>query len=111
MTVALNRYALRPMRSPQEWAAYYAIRRQTIFAALLPGQAYDEHDPDEIALGNFPHVLLRDGVTPDRCRQPSFAWEGIAVITASRRSPTEGASSATVSLPSQMPQIVPNPRH
>jgi GNAT superfamily N-acetyltransferase len=61
MTAAPDRYALRPVRSPQDWAAYHAIRRQAIFAALLPGQAYDEHDRDEIAPGNFPHVLLRDG--------------------------------------------------
>ena len=32
-----------------------------IFAALLPSQAYDEHDPDEVAPGNFPRVLLHDG--------------------------------------------------
>jgi hypothetical protein len=61
MIAAPNRYALRPVRSPQEWAAYHAIRRQAIFAALLPDQAYDENDPDEVAPGNFPHVLLRDG--------------------------------------------------
>jgi hypothetical protein len=61
MTVAPNRYALRPVRSPQEWATYHAIRRQIIFAALVPGRAYDEHDRDEIAPGNVPHVLLRDG--------------------------------------------------
>jgi hypothetical protein len=61
MIAAPNRYALRPVRSPQEWAAYHAIRRQAIFAALLPSQAYDEHDPDEVAPGNFPRVLLHDG--------------------------------------------------
>ena len=42
----LERYALRPVRSPQEWSVYHAIRRDAIFSALLPGQAYDEHDPD-----------------------------------------------------------------
>jgi GNAT superfamily N-acetyltransferase len=61
MTAGPKRRALRPVRSPQEWAAYHAIRRQAIFAALLPGQAYDETDPDEVAPGNFPHVLLHDG--------------------------------------------------
>jgi GNAT superfamily N-acetyltransferase len=61
MTAGPQRYALRCVRSPQEWAAYHAIRRQAIFAALLPGQAYDETDPDEVAPGNFPHVLLHDG--------------------------------------------------
>jgi hypothetical protein len=61
MITAPNRYALRPVRSPQEWAAYHAIRRQAIFAALLPSQAYDEHSPGEVAPGNSPHVLLHDG--------------------------------------------------
>ena len=57
----LERYTLRPARSPQEWSAYHAIRRDAIFAALLPGQAYDEHDPDEFERGHRPHVLVRDG--------------------------------------------------
>src|SRR2546430_16780903 len=57
----LERYALRPVRSPQEWSVYHAIRRDAIFAALLPGQAYDEHDPDEFERGHLPHVLVRDG--------------------------------------------------
>jgi len=57
----LERYALRPARSPQEWSAYHAIRRDAIFAPLLPGQAYDEHDPDEFERGHLPHVLVRDG--------------------------------------------------
>jgi GNAT superfamily N-acetyltransferase len=56
-----ERYILRPVRSPREWAAYHAIRRDAIFATLLPGQAYDEHDPDEFAPGHLPHVLVRDG--------------------------------------------------
>ena len=57
----LERYTLRPARSPQEWSAYHAIRRDAIFAALLPGQAYDEHDPNEFERGHRPHVLVRDG--------------------------------------------------
>src|SRR5215471_16393043 len=57
----LERYALQPARSPQEWSAYHAIRRDAIFAALLPGQAYDEHDPDDFERDHLPHVLVRDG--------------------------------------------------
>ena len=57
----LERYTLRPARSPQEWSTYHAIRRDAIFAALLPGQAYDEHDPDEFERDHLPHVLVRDG--------------------------------------------------
>jgi len=61
MTDAREQYALRPVRSPQEWSAYHAIRREAIFAALLPGQGYDERHPDEHAADNRPHVLVRDG--------------------------------------------------
>jgi GNAT superfamily N-acetyltransferase len=56
-----GRYSLRPTRSPQDWTAYHAIRRDAIFAPLLPGQVYDETDADEFKPGNLPHVLLRDG--------------------------------------------------
>jgi GNAT superfamily N-acetyltransferase len=59
--VDLGRYALRPVRSPADWAAYHTIRRTAIFAALLPGQAYDEADADEFRDGRLPHVLLCDG--------------------------------------------------
>ncbi len=55
------RYSLQPARSPQEWAAYHAIRREAIFARLLPAQSYDESDPDEFKPGNLPHVLRLDG--------------------------------------------------
>jgi GNAT superfamily N-acetyltransferase len=61
MADPLERYSLRPVQSPLEWSAYHAIRRDAIFAALLPGQAYDEHDPDEFERGHLPHVLVRDG--------------------------------------------------
>jgi GNAT superfamily N-acetyltransferase len=54
-------YRLQPVQSPQDWAAYHAIRSEAIFAALLPGQAYDESDPDELRPGNLPHVLVHDG--------------------------------------------------
>ena len=57
----LERYALRPVRSPQEWSVYHAIRRDAIFSALLPGQAYDEHDPDEFQHRHLPHALVCDG--------------------------------------------------
>jgi GNAT superfamily N-acetyltransferase len=61
MVDAPQRHSLRPVRSSREWAAYHAIRRDAIFAALLPNQAYDEHDPDEFTPGHFPHLLLCDG--------------------------------------------------
>jgi len=57
----LEHYALRPARLAQEWSAYHAIRRDAIFRALLPGQAYDEHDADEFQHRHLPHVLVRDG--------------------------------------------------
>jgi GNAT superfamily N-acetyltransferase len=61
MVAAVERYTLQPVRSPREWAAYHAIRRDAIFASLLPGQPYDERDPDEFAPGHFPHVLVHNG--------------------------------------------------
>jgi GNAT superfamily N-acetyltransferase len=61
MAATVERYTLRPVRSPREWTAYHAIRRDAIFAALLPGQTYDERDADEFAPHHFPHVLVYDG--------------------------------------------------
>src|SRR5262244_1561984 len=61
MADPLASYSLQPVQSPQQWSAYHAIRRDAIFAALLPDQAYDDHDPDEFERGHLPHVLLRDG--------------------------------------------------
>jgi GNAT superfamily N-acetyltransferase len=49
------------VQSAAQWAAYHAIRRDAIFAPLLPGQAYDESDPDERRPGRLAHVLLHDG--------------------------------------------------
>ena len=60
MAAVFERFALPPARSPREWAAYHAIRRDAIFAALLPGQPYNEQDADEFAPDHCPHVLLRD---------------------------------------------------
>jgi GNAT superfamily N-acetyltransferase len=182
MVISVERYDLRPVRSPCEWGAYHAIRRDAIFAALLPGQPYDECDAAEFAPGHFPNVLVYDGeiigtvridligekeaglrligvrgdlqrrghghallrfaeqaaralgkteivinahpssfafyvanviarahgTTPDHHGPASFGWENacrdIAPSTAHRRVP------GTVSLPSQAPQIAPNPR-
>ena len=61
MVISVERYDLRPVRSPCEWDAYHAIRQDAIFAALLPGQPYDECDAAEFAPGHFPHVLVYDG--------------------------------------------------
>jgi GNAT superfamily N-acetyltransferase len=61
MSKSVGSYSLQGVRTPREWSAYHAIRRDSIFAPLLPGQAYDERDPDEFELGNLPHVLVRDG--------------------------------------------------
>jgi GNAT superfamily N-acetyltransferase len=56
-----DRYTLRPPQSSDDWIAYHAIRRDAIFAPLLPRHAYDEHDPDEFKSGHLPHLLVRDG--------------------------------------------------
>jgi GNAT superfamily N-acetyltransferase len=60
----LNDHSLRPARTPHDWAAYHAIRRDAIFAPLLPAQVYDANDAndaDEFAPGNLPHVLVHRG--------------------------------------------------
>src|SRR5262245_38272894 len=61
MSNSVGSYSLRLVRTPQDWSAYHAIRRDSIFAPLLPGQTYDERDADEFKPGNLPHVLVRDG--------------------------------------------------
>jgi ribosomal protein S18 acetylase RimI-like enzyme len=52
-----RRYTLKLTQSAEEWAAYHTIRRDSIFAVLLPAQRYDENHPDEFKPGNLPHVL------------------------------------------------------
>lgn len=54
-------YRLDPARSPEEWAAYHAIRREAIFAALLPGVPYDPGHPGEFKPGRLPVVLKHHG--------------------------------------------------
>jgi GNAT superfamily N-acetyltransferase len=61
MSSSRERYQLRRVQSPSDWRAYHAIRRDAIFAPLLPGQAYDESDADEFLPDNLPHVLICDG--------------------------------------------------
>lgn len=61
MTDPLERYALRPPQTSEDWGAYHAIRRDAIFALSLPRQPYDEHDPDEFKPGHLPHLLVRGG--------------------------------------------------
>ena len=43
------RHVLMPPRSSEDWTAYHAIRRDSIFALHLPDQSYDPNDPDEHA--------------------------------------------------------------
>jgi GNAT superfamily N-acetyltransferase len=54
-------YEMRPAQSPADWRAYHAIRRDSIFAPLLPGQPYDESDAAEFTPGHMPHVLICAG--------------------------------------------------
>jgi len=63
MVNARERYSLRPTRSAQHWIAYHAIRRDAIFAPLLPGEVYDKSDPNEFAPGKLPHVLTEALIT------------------------------------------------
>ena len=59
MTGAHAIYRLSRPASPEEWAAYHAIRRLVAFEA---GENVED-DPDEYAPGHFP-LLLRLGASP-----------------------------------------------
>jgi GNAT superfamily N-acetyltransferase len=61
MPIGLDAYRLELAQSPEDWAAYHAIRREAIFAALLPGVLYDPDYPDEFLPDHFPYVLKRHG--------------------------------------------------
>lgn len=54
-------YALRRVCSDEEWMAYHAIRRDSIYALLLPNEAYDESHPDEFRPQHRPHLLTYRG--------------------------------------------------
>ena len=63
MSNPFEHYRLEPARSPEDWAAYHAIRRDTLFARLLPRHPYDKNDPDEFLPGHTSCVLrYRDAV-------------------------------------------------
>src|ERR1700730_16657048 len=96
----LERYALRPVRSPQEWSVYHAIRRDAIFSALLPGQAYDEHDPDEFQHRHLPHALVRDGEIIDTVRIDLVgeAQAGLRLIAIRRDLQRQGHGSVLLRL-------------
>jgi GNAT superfamily N-acetyltransferase len=55
-----DRYELRTPGTPEEWAAYHAIRREVLFKARGQGAAYDPNHPDEHSPGNYPKVLVVD---------------------------------------------------
>ena len=48
---------------------------------------------------------------PYRFQRLSFAWESDCHDEGNAPLPDQSASSTPVALPSQLPQIVPNPRH
>lgn len=56
-----DRDRLRPVRTADDWTAYHALRRDSLFARLLPDHVYDPAHPDEVAPGRLPHLLRRDG--------------------------------------------------
>ena len=58
-----EQHELRRVGSAADWRAYHTIRRDSIFAPLLPGQPYDETNADEFTPENLPHVLVyRDDI-------------------------------------------------
>jgi GNAT superfamily N-acetyltransferase len=97
---SLERYALQLVRSPQEWSAYHAIRRDAIFSVLLPGQAYDEHDPDEFEHRHLAHVLIRDGeiIGTVRIDLVGESQAGLRLIAIRRDLQRQGHGSILLSL-------------
>jgi GNAT superfamily N-acetyltransferase len=98
-----ERYSLRPIQSPQEWIAYHAIRQDAIFAPLLPGQPYDESDPDEFKPGNLPHVLIRDGEVVGTVRIDLIdeTQAGLRLIGIRRNSQRQGLGAVLLDLAEQ----------
>jgi hypothetical protein len=60
-------YELRPAQSPADWRAYHAIRRDSIFESLLPGQPYDEFDAAEFTPGHMPTFSSAPARSSVRC--------------------------------------------
>src|SRR5258708_26717448 len=58
MSSANGPHRLRPAESAEDWIAYHAIRRESIFARYFTEEAYDEKHPDESRPENLPHVLV-----------------------------------------------------
>jgi GNAT superfamily N-acetyltransferase len=55
-------YNLRRPCNDDEWRAYHAIRREVLFENRGYFGIYDDNHPDEFADGNYPLILVRDGV-------------------------------------------------
>src|SRR5260370_20904470 len=58
MTNVSGPHSLRPTEYGDDWIAYHAIRRESIFALYYTEAAYDEKHPDESRPENLPHVLV-----------------------------------------------------
>jgi GNAT superfamily N-acetyltransferase len=58
MSNANGPHSLRPTQSDDDWIAYHAIRRESIFALYFTAEAYDEKHSDESRPENLPHVLV-----------------------------------------------------
>src|SRR5262249_34021696 len=103
MADPLASYSLRPVQSPQQWSAYHAIRRDALFATLLPGQAYDERDSDEFEHHHLPHVLVRDGevIGTVRIDLVSDTQAGLRLIAIRRDLQRQGHGSVLLRLAEQ----------
>lgn len=53
--------AFRPPAGEAEWAAYHAVRRDSLFRRYLPEVTCDPAHPDEFAPGHCPRALFLDG--------------------------------------------------
>lgn len=52
---------LRSPASPDDWAAYHAIRRHVLFELRGRFGEYDANHPDEHRANNYPRILVHEG--------------------------------------------------
>ncbi len=81
-------YELRTPESETQWRDYHDIRRKVLWEARGRFGEYDSTHPDESRPGNFPKLLILDGVAIGVIRvdlQGSTAWFRRVAITAARQ--------------------------
>lgn len=58
----MSEYELRAPANEEEWLAFHAIRRKVLFENRGKSEIYIENHPDDSKPGNYPLILLYQGV-------------------------------------------------